>query len=112
MAFDEKLREYARLTVRQGVNVSEGIYVVVRCPIIAADFGRMVMEEAFACGAKDVIMLYSDAKDIHDWALSAFTWALGEKLIAGKAGDLLDPLATATRAEVAVIMQNFVNLTK
>ena len=60
MAFDEKLREYARLTVRQGVNVSEGIYVIVRCPIIAADFGRMVMEEAFRCGAKDVIMQYSD----------------------------------------------------
>ena len=59
-----------------------------------------------------VRMLYSDAKDIHDWALSAFTWALSEKLIAGKAGDLLDPLATASRAEVAVIMQNFVNLTK
>ena len=60
MAFNEKLREYARLTVRQGVNVTEGIYVIVRCPIIAADFGRMVMEEAFACGAKDVIMMYSD----------------------------------------------------
>ena len=60
MAFEEKLREYARLTVRQGVNVSNGIYVIIRCPIIAADFGRMVMEEAFACGAKDVIMQYSD----------------------------------------------------
>ena len=62
MAFSEKLREYARLTVRQGVNVSKGIYVIIRCPIIAAEFGRMVMEEAFACGAKDVIMQYSDAQ--------------------------------------------------
>ena len=62
MAFSEKFREYARLTVRQGVNVSEGIYVIIRCPIIAADFGRMVMEEAFACGAKDVIMQYSDTQ--------------------------------------------------
>ncbi len=62
MAFEEKLREYARLTVRQGVNVSAGIYVIVRCPIVAADFGRMVMEEAFACGAKDVIMQYSDTQ--------------------------------------------------
>ena len=62
MAFDEKLREYARLTVRQGVNVTEGIYVLIRCPIIAADFGRLVMEEAFACGAKDVIMQYSDER--------------------------------------------------
>ncbi len=59
---NDKLREYARLTVRQGVCVSEGIYVIIRCPIIAVDFGRMVMEEAFACGAKDVIMQYSDSK--------------------------------------------------
>lgn len=59
---NEKLRAYARLIVRHGVNVSEGIYVLIRCPIIAADFGRMVMEEAFDCGAKDVIMQYSDEK--------------------------------------------------
>ena len=62
MAFNDKLRAYARLTVRQGVNVTEGIYVLVNCPVIAADFGRMVMEEAFACGAKDVIMNYTDEK--------------------------------------------------
>ena len=62
MAFEDKLREYARLTVRQGVNVTEGIYVLIRCPIIAAEFGRLVMEEAFACGAKDVIMQYSDER--------------------------------------------------
>ncbi len=57
-----KLRDYARLTVRQGVNVSKDLYVVIRCPIIAAEFGRMIMEEAFAAGAKDVIMQYSDDK--------------------------------------------------
>jgi len=55
---------------------------------------------------------YADGKDIHDWALTAFTWAMNKELIAGKAGNVLDPLATATRAEVAVIMQNFVNLSK
>ena len=55
---------------------------------------------------------YPDGKDIHDWALTAFTWAMNKDLISGKSGNILDPLATATRAEVAVIMQNFVNLTK
>ena len=59
-----------------------------------------------------VRMAYPDAKDIHDWALTAFTWAMNKELISGKSGNLLDPLATATRAEVAVIMQNFVNLSK
>ena len=55
---------------------------------------------------------YPDGKDIHNWALTAFTWAMNKELISGKSGNILDPLATATRAEVAVIMQNFVNLTK
>lgn len=59
-----------------------------------------------------VRMAYPDAKDIHDWALTAFTWAMNKELISGKSGNILDPLATATRAEVAVIMQNFVNLSK
>ena len=59
-----------------------------------------------------VRMAYPDAKDIHDWALTAFTWAMNKDLISGKSGNILDPLATATRAEVAVIMQNFVNLSK
>ncbi len=59
-----------------------------------------------------VQMSYPDAKDIHDWALTAFTWAMNKELITGKSGNVLDPLATATRAEVAVIIQNFVNLTK
>jgi len=59
-----------------------------------------------------VLMSYPDAKDIHSWALTAFTWAMKNELISGKSGNVLDPLATATRAEVAVIMQNFVNLSK
>lgn len=59
-----------------------------------------------------VRMAYPDGKDIHNWALTAFTWAMNKDLISGKSGNILDPLATATRAEVAVIMQNFVNLTK
>ena len=59
-----------------------------------------------------VRMAYPDAKDIHDWALTAFTWAMNKDLISGKSGNILDPLATATRAEVAVIMQNFVDMSK
>ena len=59
-----------------------------------------------------VRMFYPDGKDIHDWALTAMSWAVNEGLISGKTGNRLAPQDTATRAEVAVIMQNFVNLTK
>lgn len=60
MPTQEKLREYARLTVRIGANVSEGQYVLLSCPTLAADFGRMVIEEAYAAGARDVIVSYYD----------------------------------------------------
>ena len=59
-----------------------------------------------------VRMAYPDGKDIHNWALTAFTWAMNKELISGKSGNTLDPLATATRAEVAVIMQNYVSMSK
>ena len=59
-----------------------------------------------------VRMFYPDGKDIHDWALTAMSWAVNEGLISGKTGNRLAPQDTATRAEVAVIMQNFVNMSK
>lgn len=59
-----------------------------------------------------VRMFYPDGSDIHSWALTAISWAVNEGLISGKSGNLLAPLDTATRAEVAVIMQNFVDLSK
>jgi aminopeptidase len=62
MTFNEKLREYARLTAQNGVNVTEGKYVLLNCDIEAAEFGRMVEEECFNLGAKDVIMIYTDQK--------------------------------------------------
>ena len=55
-----------------------------------------------------VRMFYPDGKDISSWALTAMSWAINEGLISGKTGNLLAPQATATRAEVAVIMQNFI----
>lgn len=54
------LKEYARLTANNGVNVSEGKYVIINCALCAAEFGRMVMKECFELGAKDVILNYVD----------------------------------------------------
>lgn len=60
MTFEEKLSEYAKLTVRTCGNVTQGGYVLLSCPVHAARFGRMIAGEAYAAGAKDVIMLYYD----------------------------------------------------
>ena len=58
--------------------------------------------EQTACGVLD---RYADAEDIHDWALEGMAHAVGAGLITGLEGDLLDPGGTATRAQLAVILQ-------
>lgn len=60
MTFQEKLQVYAKMTVELGVNVQPDKYACISCPIIAADFGRMVAQEAYRAGAKDVIMIWND----------------------------------------------------
>ena len=60
MDFEEKLTEYAALAVRRGVNVTKGKYVLLYSDIEAAPLARLVEEECFKCGAKDVILVYND----------------------------------------------------
>ncbi|MCI8525414.1 MAG: DUF4430 domain-containing protein [Oscillospiraceae bacterium] len=53
---------------------------------------------------------FSDSSNTSDWAKDAMRWAVGSGLISGKAGGVIDPDGTATRAEVAVILQRMVRL--
>lgn len=50
---------------------------------------------------------YTDAKDISAWALSAMKWSNAESLITGRTATTLVPAGTATRAEVATILERF-----
>ncbi len=50
---------------------------------------------------------FKDAKEISPYAKNALTWANQLDIINGKGGGLLNPNGKATRAEVAQIMQNF-----
>ena len=36
-------------------------------------------------------------------------WAVEQGILTGKSGNLLDPAATATRAEVSAILMRFIN---
>lgn len=58
---ESKIREYARLAVRAGVNVQPGQKVVVRCEAQHYAFARMIVEEAYAAGAVEVVMKFSDS---------------------------------------------------
>jgi hypothetical protein len=51
---------------------------------------------------------FGDGADVSEWAAEALRWAVGTGLITGKPGRLLDPKGTATRAEVATILQRFI----
>jgi hypothetical protein len=54
---------------------------------------------------------FTDAKDVSSWADEALRWAVGTGLITGRSnivGVELAPKGTATRAEVAAILQRFV----
>ena len=51
---------------------------------------------------------YSDADSISSWAKDAMTWAVQEGLIAGMDNDTLGAQGTATRTQVAAILQRFI----
>ena len=48
----------------------------------------------------------SDDEKVSDWALYAMKWAVAEGLISGS-NNALNPLGTASRAEVSQILMNF-----
>lgn len=64
--------------------------------------------------AKGDMSKFSDANDVSSWASEAMTWCVGVGLINGVAdpatGTTLSPAKTASRAEVATIMQRMVKL--
>ncbi len=51
---------------------------------------------------------YDDADRIHSWALDAVEWAVAEGLISGTSATTVAPRASATRAEIALIVKNYV----
>lgn len=56
----------------------------------------------------DTVLSYPDAESISDYARLAALNCQTTGIIAGRAGEVLIPQSTATRAEVAAIIQRFV----
>ncbi len=52
LSFDQKLRNYAELIVRKGINLRRGQRLHVTCPVEAAALGREVTAAAYRAGAK------------------------------------------------------------
>ncbi|MGN4481038.1 aminopeptidase [Bacillus cereus group sp. MYBK5-1] len=60
MTFEEKLQAYAELTVKIGVNIQPGQYLLVNTSVVALDFARIVVKEAYKAGAARVHVNFSD----------------------------------------------------
>lgn len=62
--------------------------------------------------AADVSVLddFVDGDTTSSWAKEALAWAVEKGLLAGKSGNIMDPRATATRAQVAQIMLNYATM--
>lgn len=56
------LRKFASLAVNTGVNVQKDSILVVNSPIETAEFARLIAEEAYKVGAKEVVVHYGDQK--------------------------------------------------
>ena len=59
-ALEPKIKNYARLVVRKGVNVKPGQEVVVQSPVECAPFARVVVAEAYDAGAGHVTVIWAD----------------------------------------------------
>ena len=59
-SLEPKIKNYARLVVRKGVNVKPGQEVVVQSPVECAPFARVVVAETYAAGAGHVTVIWAD----------------------------------------------------
>ncbi|WP_346939190.1 aminopeptidase [uncultured Clostridium sp.] len=57
---DELLRKYARLSVSIGVNVQPNQILVIKSPVECVNFTRMIVDEAYKLGAKEVVVHWND----------------------------------------------------
>ena len=58
--FEDKLKEYAELLVRVGVNVQKGQDLVITSQVDQAPFARLCVQAAYEAGARAVDMAWSD----------------------------------------------------
>ena len=60
---------------------------------------------------RETALDFADAGSVADWASEAVAWATSEGIIHGKGNNILDPKGTATRAEFAQMIKNYLETT-
>ena len=59
-------------------------------------------------GSSTDLAFFKDFEDISSWAMQSLRWAVGSNIIQGKGNGYIDPLGTATRAEISTMLMNFI----
>lgn len=59
---DLRLKKYAKLAIRQGVNIQKGQPLVINAPVETVELVRYCTEEAYLAGASKVDVVWSDDK--------------------------------------------------
>ncbi len=65
-----------------------------------------------SAGEKTEILAYDDAESVSEYAVAAMQYVVGSGLIKGKTASTLNPQDNATRAEIATILQRFIEMNK
>ncbi|NLD26104.1 MAG: aminopeptidase, partial [Acholeplasmataceae bacterium] len=56
----ERLRKYAELAVKIGVNIQKGQILMINSPVECVEFTRLLVEVAYQVGASYVMIRWSD----------------------------------------------------
>ena len=79
---------------------------------IATIIYRYAKAMGYDVSAKAEISAYADANEISEYATEAMQYAVASGLMKGKSETTLNPKDTATRAEIAAILQRFIEANK
>lgn len=58
--FEDNLQKYARLLISKGINVQKGHTVLITIDVEQAKFARLLVKEAYALGAEEVVVKWAD----------------------------------------------------
>jgi hypothetical protein len=73
---------------------------------------RYAISKNMVSGVTGSLESFADKDKISSWALEAMKWAVEKGIIAGKSDNKLDPTGSATRAEVAAMLQRYIENVK
>lgn len=76
-------------------------------PITREQLAAILWRYAGRPASPNLLLPFSDADQISPWAAAPLRWAVERGIVSGKGSGVLDPQGTATRAEAAQMLKNF-----